>query len=134
MDPPIFASPPLGLQVCAPLCLAFFFFCAGAEDPSQVPGLAQQALCCLSFSQSPQVLGGGGASYTVVLYAWAPGLTSELRAGISGLEVTGLILELQEEATDSEKEINRLSILPFPPSAGSILRRQREEDPEPPKR
>ncbi|XP_047406812.1 caspase recruitment domain-containing protein 10 isoform X1 [Sciurus carolinensis] len=38
-----------------------------------------------------------------------------------------------EEATDSEKEINRLSILPFPPSAGSILRRQREEDPEPPK-
>ncbi|KAM5174951.1 caspase recruitment domain-containing protein 10 [Callospermophilus lateralis] len=36
-----------------------------------------------------------------------------------------------EEATDSEKEINRLSILPFPPSAGSILRRQREEDPEP---
>ncbi|XP_071465607.1 caspase recruitment domain-containing protein 10 isoform X2 [Marmota flaviventris] len=39
-----------------------------------------------------------------------------------------------EEATDSEKEINRLSILPFPPSAGSILRRQREEDPEPPKR
>ncbi|XP_053775515.1 caspase recruitment domain-containing protein 10 isoform X1 [Desmodus rotundus] len=34
-----------------------------------------------------------------------------------------------EEATDSEKEINRLSILPFPPSAGSILRRQREEDP-----
>ncbi|XP_020018203.2 caspase recruitment domain-containing protein 10 isoform X1 [Castor canadensis] len=39
-----------------------------------------------------------------------------------------------EEVTDSEKEINRLSILPFPPSAGSILRRQREEDPEPPKR
>ncbi|KAM4883326.1 caspase recruitment domain-containing protein 10 [Thomomys bottae] len=39
-----------------------------------------------------------------------------------------------DEATDSEKEINRLSILPFPPSAGSILRRQREEDPEPPKR
>ncbi|XP_037863405.2 caspase recruitment domain-containing protein 10 isoform X2 [Chlorocebus sabaeus] len=39
-----------------------------------------------------------------------------------------------EEATDSEKEINRLSILPFPPSAGSILRRQREEDPTPPKR
>nr|XP_051697101.1 caspase recruitment domain-containing protein 10 isoform X2 [Oryctolagus cuniculus] len=39
-----------------------------------------------------------------------------------------------EEATDSEKEINRLSILPFPPSAGSILRRQREEDPAPPKR
>uniref|UniRef100_A0A2K6P587 Caspase recruitment domain-containing protein 10 n=1 Tax=Rhinopithecus roxellana TaxID=61622 RepID=A0A2K6P587_RHIRO len=35
------------------------------------------------------------------------------------------------EATDSEKEINRLSILPFPPSAGSILRRQREEDPTP---
>lgn len=68
------------------------------------------------------------------LYAWAPGLTSELRAGIGGLEVTGLIVELQEEATDSEKEINRLSILPFPPSAGSILRRQREEDPEPPKR
>lgn len=73
-------------------------------------------------------------SYTAVLYAWAPGLTSRLRAGISGLEVTDLILELQEEATDSEKEINRLSILPFPPSAGSILRRQREEDPEPPKR
>lgn len=41
---------------------------------------------------------------------------------------------MQEEATDSEKEINRLSILPFPPSAGSILRRQREEDPAPPKR
>ncbi|XP_077024868.1 caspase recruitment domain-containing protein 10 isoform X2 [Tamandua tetradactyla] len=39
-----------------------------------------------------------------------------------------------EEATDNEKEINRLSILPFPPSAGSILRRQREEDPAPPKR
>lgn len=72
--------------------------------------------------------------YTAVLYVWAPGLTSELKAGIGGLEVTGLILEFQEEATDSEKEINRLSILPFPPSAGSILRRQREEDPEPPKR
>lgn len=41
---------------------------------------------------------------------------------------------LQEKATDSEKEINRLSILPFPPSAGSILRRQREEDPAPAKR
>ncbi|XP_043821098.1 caspase recruitment domain-containing protein 10 [Dromiciops gliroides] len=39
-----------------------------------------------------------------------------------------------EESVDSEKEINRLSILPFPPSAGSILRRQREEDPAPPKR
>ncbi|KAM8981263.1 caspase recruitment domain-containing protein 10 isoform X2 [Sarcophilus harrisii] len=39
-----------------------------------------------------------------------------------------------EEMVDSEKEINRLSILPFPPSAGSILRRQREEDPAPPKR
>uniref|UniRef100_A0A4X2JZK7 Caspase recruitment domain-containing protein 10 n=1 Tax=Vombatus ursinus TaxID=29139 RepID=A0A4X2JZK7_VOMUR len=39
-----------------------------------------------------------------------------------------------EETVDSEKEINRLSILPFPPSAGSILRRQREEDPAPPKR
>uniref|UniRef100_A0A8C2NEC0 Caspase recruitment domain-containing protein 10 n=1 Tax=Capra hircus TaxID=9925 RepID=A0A8C2NEC0_CAPHI len=39
-----------------------------------------------------------------------------------------------EEAMDNEKEINRLSILPFPPSAGSILRRQREEDPAPPKR
>ncbi|XP_019520185.1 PREDICTED: caspase recruitment domain-containing protein 10 isoform X3 [Hipposideros armiger] len=39
-----------------------------------------------------------------------------------------------EKATDSEKEINRLSILPFPPSAGSILRRQREEDPAPAKR
>ncbi|XP_071075154.1 caspase recruitment domain-containing protein 10 isoform X2 [Dasypus novemcinctus] len=39
-----------------------------------------------------------------------------------------------EEATDNEKEINRLSIMPFPPSAGSILRRQREEDPAPPKR
>ncbi|XP_038612810.1 caspase recruitment domain-containing protein 10 [Tachyglossus aculeatus] len=38
------------------------------------------------------------------------------------------------ETTVSEKEINRLSILPFPPSAGSILRRQREEDPAPPKR
>ncbi|XP_006890282.1 PREDICTED: caspase recruitment domain-containing protein 10 [Elephantulus edwardii] len=37
-----------------------------------------------------------------------------------------------EEAADSEKEINRLSILPFPPSAGSILRRQREEDPAAP--
>lgn len=53
---------------------------------------------------------------------------------MAGLEVTGFIPGLQEEATDSEKEINRLSILPFPPSAGSILRRQREEDPEPPKR
>ncbi|XP_044297107.1 caspase recruitment domain-containing protein 10 [Varanus komodoensis] len=28
---------------------------------------------------------------------------------------------------DTEKEINRLSIFPFPPCAGSILRRQREE-------
>ncbi|KAK1341586.1 hypothetical protein QTO34_018001 [Cnephaeus nilssonii] len=41
---------------------------------------------------------------------------------------------ISEEATDNEKEINRLSILPFPPSAGSILRRQREEDPAPAKR
>ncbi|XP_037369513.1 caspase recruitment domain-containing protein 10 [Talpa occidentalis] len=46
----------------------------------------------------------------------------------------GLEPHTSEEARDSEKEINRLSILPFPPSAGSILRRQREEDPAPPKR
>lgn len=46
----------------------------------------------------------------------------------------GPVVTLQEEATDNEKEINRLSILPFPPSAGSILRRQREEDPAPAKR
>ncbi|XP_062989567.1 caspase recruitment domain-containing protein 10 isoform X2 [Elgaria multicarinata webbii] len=32
---------------------------------------------------------------------------------------------------DREKEINRLSIFPFPPCAGSILRRQREEGPSP---
>lgn len=58
-----------------------------------------------------------------------------LRAGV-GLRWgdPGSVPASQEEATDSEKEINRLSILPFPPSAGSILRRQREEDPEPPKR
>ncbi|KAL1767104.1 caspase recruitment domain-containing protein 10 [Sigmodon hispidus] len=49
-------------------------------------------------------------------------------------EAGGSEAHTSEEATDSEKEINRLSILPFPPSAGSILRRQREEDPEPPKR
>ncbi|KAM6437166.1 caspase recruitment domain-containing protein 10 isoform 1-T5 [Liasis olivaceus] len=32
---------------------------------------------------------------------------------------------------DREKEINRLSIFPFPPCAGSILRRQREDRPTP---
>lgn len=73
-------------------------------------------------------------SFMPFLLSRALGLLCELRAGMAGLEVTGFILGLQEEATDSEKEINRLSILPFPPSAGSILRRQREEDPEPPKR
>lgn len=52
------------------------------------------------------------------------GVVGRCRGGDPGPVVT-----LQEEATDSEKEINRLSILPFPPSAGSILRRQREEDP-----
>uniref|UniRef100_A0A8C7A691 Caspase recruitment domain-containing protein 10 n=1 Tax=Neovison vison TaxID=452646 RepID=A0A8C7A691_NEOVI len=69
----------------------------------------------------------------------------ELLTSLTSLEGAKALLEaqlqrvqggpcLKEEATDSEKEINRLSILPFPPSAGSILRRQREEDPAPPKR
>ncbi|XP_038935188.1 caspase recruitment domain-containing protein 10 isoform X4 [Rattus norvegicus] len=63
---------------------------------------------------------------------------SEFPSPLGGPEATGETggsePHTSEEATDSEKEINRLSILPFPPSAGSILRRQREEDPEPPKR
>ncbi|XP_053439978.1 caspase recruitment domain-containing protein 10 isoform X2 [Nycticebus coucang] len=66
---------------------------------------------------------------------------SEFPSPVGGLEAAGEAAVLggsephtSEEATDSEKEINRLSILPFPPSAGSILRRQREEDPAPPKR
>ncbi|XP_039319017.2 caspase recruitment domain-containing protein 10 isoform X2 [Saimiri boliviensis] len=66
---------------------------------------------------------------------------SEFPSPLGGPEATGEAAVTggsephpSEEATDSEKEINRLSILPFPPSAGSILRRQREEDPEPPKR
>ncbi|GAB1299561.1 Caspase recruitment domain-containing protein 10 [Apodemus speciosus] len=63
---------------------------------------------------------------------------SEFPSPLGGPEATGEAggseAHTSEEATDSEKEINRLSILPFPPSAGSILRRQREEDPEPPKR
>nr|XP_036862052.1 caspase recruitment domain-containing protein 10 [Manis javanica] len=66
---------------------------------------------------------------------------SEFPSPLGGPETAGDVAALggsephtSEEATDSEKEINRLSILPFPPSAGSILRRQREEDPAPPKR
>nr|XP_023421094.1 caspase recruitment domain-containing protein 10 [Cavia porcellus] len=69
---------------------------------------------------------------------------SDFPSPLGGPEAAGEVREVtiaggsephtSEEATDSEKEINRLSILPFPPSAGSILRRQREEDPEPPKR
>uniref|UniRef100_K7DL22 Caspase recruitment domain-containing protein 10 n=1 Tax=Pan troglodytes TaxID=9598 RepID=K7DL22_PANTR len=66
---------------------------------------------------------------------------SEFPSPLGGPEATGEAALMggpephnSEEATDSEKEINRLSILPFPPSAGSILRRQREEDPAPPKR
>ncbi|XP_051015894.1 caspase recruitment domain-containing protein 10 isoform X2 [Acomys russatus] len=63
---------------------------------------------------------------------------SEFPSPLGGPEATGEAggsePHTSEEATDSEKEINRLSILPFPPSAGSILRRQREDDPEPPKR
>ncbi|XP_021572906.1 caspase recruitment domain-containing protein 10 [Carlito syrichta] len=66
---------------------------------------------------------------------------SEFPSPLGGPEMTGELAvtggsepHTSEEATDSEKEINRLSILPFPPSAGSILRRQREEDPAPPKR
>ncbi|XP_011710746.2 caspase recruitment domain-containing protein 10 [Macaca nemestrina] len=66
---------------------------------------------------------------------------SEFPSPLGGPEVPGEAAVMggpephnSEEATDSEKEINRLSILPFPPSAGSILRRQREEDPAPPKR
>ncbi|PNJ49496.1 CARD10 isoform 6 [Pongo abelii] len=66
---------------------------------------------------------------------------SEFPSPLGGPEATGEATVMggpephnSEEATDSEKEINRLSILPFPPSAGSILRRQREEDPAPPKR
>uniref|UniRef100_A0A8C2W3T6 Caspase recruitment domain-containing protein 10 n=2 Tax=Chinchilla lanigera TaxID=34839 RepID=A0A8C2W3T6_CHILA len=66
---------------------------------------------------------------------------SEFPSPLGGPEAAGEVAVVggsephtSEEATDSEKEINRLSILPFPPSAGSILRRQREEDPEPPKR
>uniref|UniRef100_A0A2R9B3M9 Caspase recruitment domain family member 10 n=1 Tax=Pan paniscus TaxID=9597 RepID=A0A2R9B3M9_PANPA len=63
---------------------------------------------------------------------------SEFPSPLGGPEATGEAALMggpephnSEEATDSEKEINRLSILPFPPSAGSILRRQREEDPTP---
>uniref|UniRef100_G3T7D4 Caspase recruitment domain-containing protein 10 n=1 Tax=Loxodonta africana TaxID=9785 RepID=G3T7D4_LOXAF len=61
---------------------------------------------------------------------------SEFPSLLGGSDTTGEVAvaggsepHTSEEATDSEKEINRLSILPFPPSAGSILRRQREEDP-----
>uniref|UniRef100_A0A452UKA6 Caspase recruitment domain family member 10 n=1 Tax=Ursus maritimus TaxID=29073 RepID=A0A452UKA6_URSMA len=68
-----------------------------------------------SLSEFPPLLGGPEAAGEA--------------AGMGGSEQ-----HTSEEATDSEKEINRLSILPFPPSAGSILRRQREEDPAPPKR
>ncbi|KAM5288411.1 caspase recruitment domain-containing protein 10 [Ctenodactylus gundi] len=67
-----------------------------------------------SLSEFPSLLGGPDAAGEVAAVGSEP--------------------HTSEEATDSEKEINRLSILPFPPSAGSILRRQREEDPEPPKR
>ncbi|XP_045868345.1 caspase recruitment domain-containing protein 10 isoform X4 [Meles meles] len=68
-----------------------------------------------SLSDLPPLLGGSEAAGEVAVMGGSEPHTSE-------------------EATDSEKEINRLSILPFPPSAGSILRRQREEDPAPPKR
>ncbi|XP_058424395.1 caspase recruitment domain-containing protein 10 isoform X6 [Diceros bicornis minor] len=68
-----------------------------------------------SLSEFPSPLGGPEAAGEAAVTGGSEPLTSE-------------------EATDSEKEINRLSILPFPPSAGSILRRQREEDPAPPKR
>ncbi|XP_070455814.1 caspase recruitment domain-containing protein 10 isoform X1 [Equus przewalskii] len=68
-----------------------------------------------SLSEFPSPLGGPEAAGEAAVTAGSEPYTSE-------------------EATDSEKEINRLSILPFPPSAGSILRRQREEDPAPPKR
>ncbi|XP_060044916.1 caspase recruitment domain-containing protein 10 isoform X2 [Erinaceus europaeus] len=68
-----------------------------------------------SLSEFPSPLGGPEASGEAAVTAGSEPHTSE-------------------ETTDSEKEINRLSILPFPPSAGSILRRQREEDPAPPKR
>ncbi|XP_061495045.1 caspase recruitment domain-containing protein 10 [Rhineura floridana] len=37
----------------------------------------------------------------------------------------------EEVTPDREREINRLSIFPFPPCAGSILRRQREDGPTP---
>ncbi|KAL7982389.1 hypothetical protein Chor_009987 [Crotalus horridus] len=40
-------------------------------------------------------------------------------------------VEQVEVTPDIEKEINRLSIFPFPPCVGSILRRQREDGPTP---
>ncbi|XP_042326870.1 caspase recruitment domain-containing protein 10 [Sceloporus undulatus] len=52
--------------------------------------------------------------------------------GILNIAFPGDCTSQEEEVTpDREKEINRLSIFPFPPCAGSILRRQRENGPTP---
>uniref|UniRef100_A0A6J0TBB2 Caspase recruitment domain-containing protein 10 isoform X1 n=1 Tax=Pogona vitticeps TaxID=103695 RepID=A0A6J0TBB2_9SAUR len=52
--------------------------------------------------------------------------------GILDITFPGDCISQDEEVTpDREKEINRLSIFPFPPCAGSILRRQREDGPTP---
>uniref|UniRef100_A0A8C6XHH8 Caspase recruitment domain family member 10 n=1 Tax=Naja naja TaxID=35670 RepID=A0A8C6XHH8_NAJNA len=45
-------------------------------------------------------------------------------------DILDIVFPRNSEVTpDREKEINRLSIFPFPPCAGSILRRQREDGP-----
>uniref|UniRef100_A0A670XVF0 Caspase recruitment domain family member 10 n=1 Tax=Pseudonaja textilis TaxID=8673 RepID=A0A670XVF0_PSETE len=50
-------------------------------------------------------------------------------------DILDIVFPRDSEVTpDREKEINRLSIFPFPPCAGSILRRQREDGPTPFKR
>ncbi|XP_074839978.1 caspase recruitment domain-containing protein 10 isoform X2 [Carettochelys insculpta] len=63
-----------------------------------------------SLSENPSSL-GNGAMDTL-------GVSAPSMPGDPSMEVTA----------DSEKDINRLSTFPFPPCAGSILRRQREDE------
>ncbi|XP_044535480.1 caspase recruitment domain-containing protein 10 [Gracilinanus agilis] len=89
--------------------------CVGMKACNSSHSLCSNVSSTWSLSECPSLLGG-------------PDMTGETTTS-GGSEPHAL-----EESVDSEKEINRLSILPFPPSAGSIHRRQREEDPSPPKR
>nr|XP_042699501.1 caspase recruitment domain-containing protein 10 isoform X1 [Chrysemys picta bellii] len=91
--------------------------CQGNRDVGMTVGTSSYSLCSnlsstWSLSDNPSPLGNG-----VMDTLGVPAITFPGDSTHHSMEVT----------PESEKDINRLSTFPFPPCAGSIIRRQRED-------